>query len=361
MKTMAAVLWEPGGMLEIEEVDIPAPRAQEVVVEVVGCGVCGSDQHVIDGGLSMWGYPIVPGHEAAGIVTEVGADVTMVALGDHVLLNLMPGCGRCVPCCLGDSRQCRNYSPGLLSGGVAAFELRGQPLRQMSSIGGFAQHILVPERGCVPVRPEVPLEKACLIGCGVATGWSAVFYGGQVTPGSTAVVLGCGGVGLNVIQALKLALCSSIIAVDISASKLKMATQFGATHTVDASDTDAVAAIRDITGGGADYAFEVVGSSATFADAFAATRPGGRLVLVGVAKAGNEVTLPASFGRTVVNGGWRHLSAWRDFPLLVDLYMSGRLMVDELISGYRPLTEVNEAIEDMRAGTVARTVLLPRT
>jgi S-(hydroxymethyl)glutathione dehydrogenase/alcohol dehydrogenase len=359
MKARAAVLEAAGQSLELQEIDLEAPRAHEVLVKVIGSGVCGTDLHIIDGDHNRYGFPIVPGHEAAGIVEEAGSEVTMVAPGDHILVNLMPGCGACRPCCLGDTRGCQNAKPGLMLDGSTRLSRRGSPIYPMAFVGGFSDYLVVNERGCIPIGDEVPLKAACLISCGVATGWSAVFYIAQVTAGSSAIVIGCGGVGLNVIQCLKLAHATTIVAVDIAPMKLEMAKSFGATHVINAAEADVVEATRDITGGGADFAFEVISGSKTIRQAFDATRPGGKLTVVGVTHDGDKVVFPAGIRRTVTSGGWSHINAWRDFPLLVDLYMAGHLQVDSLISRYRPLEEVNEAIADLRSGTVARTVLVP--
>jgi S-(hydroxymethyl)glutathione dehydrogenase/alcohol dehydrogenase len=359
MKATAAVLYAPHEELKIEQVELSAPRDHEVLVRVMGSGVCGTDVHMLEGKHNAYGFPLVPGHEAAGVVEDVGSNVTMVAPGDHVLVNLMPGCGACRPCCLGNTRGCVNIKAGRRLDGSTTMTLDGKPLFQMANVGGFADYLVIKERGAIQIRKEVPLTTACLISCGVATGWSAVFYVAQVAPGATTAVIGCGGVGLNVIQCLALAHATTIVAVDISPMKLDIAREFGATHTVNAAETDAVAAVHDLTSGGVDFAFEVISGSKTVRQAFDATRPGGKLTVVGVTPDGDEVTIPAGIRRTVTNGGWSHINAWRDFPLLTDLYMQGKLKVDELITRYRPLEEVNEAFVDLRGGTVARTVLTP--
>lgn len=360
MKMKAAVLHGPKEKLDVVEVDLDGPQSHEVLVKVVGSGVCGTDLHSVEGDRhNIYGYPLVPGHEAAGIVEGVGPGVTAVVPGDHILVNLMPGCGACQQCCLGNTRGCRNAKPGRMLDGTTRMTLGGQPVFQMAFVGGFAEYLVVHERGCIPIQQNVPLKAASLISCGVATGWSAVYYIAQVKPGATSVVFGCGGVGLNVIQCLRLAHATTIIAVDISAPKLETARAFGATHTVDASAVDPVDSVRDITGGGADYSFEVISGSKTVKQAFDATCPGGMLTVVGVTPDGDEVTIPAGIRKTVTSGGWSHINAWRDFPLLIDLYLSGALKVDELISRYRPLGEVNEALDDLRNGSVARTVLTP--
>ncbi|HWD24407.1 MAG TPA: Zn-dependent alcohol dehydrogenase [Acidimicrobiales bacterium] len=360
MKVNAAVLHSANLKLDVVELDLAAPHAHEVLVKVVASGVCGTDLHAVEGDRhNIYGYPMVPGHEAAGIVEDVGPGVSEVAPGDHVLINLMPGCGTCPSCCLGNSRGCRNAKPGRMLDGTTRMTLNGRPVYQMAFVGSFAEYLVVAERSCIVIGKDVPLTSASLIGCGVATGWSAVYYIARVQPGASAVVFGCGGVGLNVIQCLKLAHAGTIVAVDVSPIKLEMAKKFGATRFVDASVEDPVVAVRDFTGGGADFAFEVISGSRTVKQAFDATAPGGMLTVVGVTPDGDEVTIPAGIRKTVTSGGWSHINAWRDFPLLVDLYMRGELKVDELISKHRPLTEVNDALADLKSGTVARTVLTP--
>lgn len=360
MRATAAVLYGPHQDLVVEEVDLQGPRAHEVLVEVVGSGICGSDLHGIEGDLRQYGFPLVLGHEVSGVVAGVGPDVATVAEGDHVLVNLMPGCGYCAPCCVGNPYRCLQTKPGLMLDGTTRMSLRGRPIYQMASIGGFADRIVVGERSCVPIRPDAPLEQMCLVSCGVVTGWSAVFHAARVPPGATAAVVGCGGVGLNVVQCLSLAHASRIVAVDVSASKLELARQFGATDVVDASAGDPVAQLLELTGGrGVDASFEVISRAATIRQAFDATRPGGTVTVVGIAAADDELTLPANLGRTVLTAGWRQVLAWRDFPILVDLYMNGKLKVDQLVSRTRELADINAGFADLRHGRVARTVLLP--
>jgi S-(hydroxymethyl)glutathione dehydrogenase/alcohol dehydrogenase len=360
MEMKGAVLWKADEPLALETITVSDLGPGNVVVKVIGSGVCGSDSHVMDGDIPVFPVPIVLGHEVAGIVVEVGSDVRTVKAGDHVILGWLPGCGRCVHCRNGEMRRCVSFGPGGREPGLPLkLTARGTPLNQMAQIGGFAEYSVVNERTCVKIRDDAPLEKACLIGCGTVTGYSAVFHQANVTPGSTAVVIGCGGVGLNVIQSLSLALASTIVAVDVNDYKLSTAAAFGATHLVNATLADPVAAVLDITGGtGADYGFEVVTTPATVEQCFRATRSGGVVTVVGIPKAGATITLPASPGKTIQSGGPSR-PQWAVIPTLIDLYMSGKLKLDELISKERPLDEVNEAFTDLRSGEVSRTVLLP--
>lgn len=361
MEIKAAVLYEPNQPLSVERLQLADPGPREVLVRIVGSGVCGSDLHAIDGELPIK-LPSVLGHEAAGVVEAVGADVQRIAPGDHVVLAWTPGCGRCPTCWNGEPRDCQHLLAGVddLDDGQTRLSNNGVAIHHMSHIAGFAEYAVVGERTCVKVRKDAPLEKICLVGCCVATGYGAVFGNAKVEPGSSAVVIGCGGVGLNVIQALDLALATTIIAVDLVDSKLDMAREFGATHTINASETDTVQAVRDIVGeAGADYAFEVISTARTVEQAFELTRHRGTLVVVGLPLPWNAtISIPASPFKTVTSG---HPTGtqWQNTSLLVDLYMAGKLKLDQLISRERRLDDVNAAFDELRTGAIARTVLLP--
>ncbi|HWD24393.1 MAG TPA: alcohol dehydrogenase catalytic domain-containing protein, partial [Acidimicrobiales bacterium] len=244
MEMQAAVLWEVPGELKIETVTMVDPGPNDVIVQIVGSGVCGSETHLLDGDFAHFPTPIVPGHEAAGIVAEIGSDVTSVKPGDHVVLGWQPGCGKCARCWSGDVRRCLNpASGGLLIDGRPRLSIGNETVHHLAHISGFAEYAIVLERTCIKIREDAPLEKVCLVGCGVATGYGAVFYNAKVTPGSSAVVIGCGGVGLNVIQSLDIALATTIIAVDINDFKLETAKGFGATHTINSSKVDPIEAV----------------------------------------------------------------------------------------------------------------------
>jgi len=359
MEIRAAVLHGPGLPLEIETVQLADPKPGDVLVRIVGSGVCGSDLHLADGELAMYGYPIVPGHEAAGIVEAVGSEVRYVRPGDHVVLGWIPGCGHCATCWDGRPGQCGQIAWNRLYDGETRLSKDGHAIDHMAHVAGYAEYAVVGERTTVRIREDAPLEKVCLVGCAVATGYGSVFHHAGVQPGSSALVIGCGGVGLNVVQCLALAGATTIVAVDLSESKLETAAAFGATHTLGAG-ADVVAAVQELSGGaGVDYAFEVISTAATIETAFAATRYGGTVVVVGVpSPAGSTITLPASPGRRVMSGSPGG-TQWATTPLLVDLYMAGRLKLDELVTKERPLEEANEALDDLRAGRVIRTVLRP--
>ena len=361
MEVRAAVLYEPHQPLSVERLQLADHGPGEVLVRIVGSGVCGSDLHAVDGELPIQ-LPSVLGHEAAGVVEAVGADVRTVAPGDLVVLAWTPGCGRCPTCWNGRPRECPHLLAGRddLEDGQTRLSHNGVAIHHMSHIAGFAEYAVVGERTCVKVREDAPLEKICLVGCCVATGYGAVFGNAKVEPGSSAVVIGCGGVGLNVIQALDLALATTIIAVDIVDVKLDMARAFGATHTINATDADTVDAVREIVGeAGADYAFEVISLARTIEQAFEFTRRDGTLVVVGLPLPWDAtISIPASPWKTVTSA-FPTGTQWQNTPLLVDLYMAGKLKLDELISRERPLDDVNAAFDELRTGAIARTVLLP--
>lgn len=363
MKIEAAVLPEPKHALEVETIDLADPKPGEVRVRVAASGICGSDLHVIDGELPVpLGMPMVLGHEAAGIVDVVGEGVTEVAPGDHVVMTFYPGCGHCVSCKLGTPFYCRNMSIDLMPDGTSRLSRNGQTIYHFSNISSFADHLVVTERGCVKVADELPFDVACLIGCGVITGYAVVVRHAKVEIGSSVAVIGCGGVGLNAVQAAIVAGATTVIAIDTNDFKLEKAREFGATHTVNPATTDPVEAARELTDGrGVDYSFEVIGIPEVIRQAYDLTAPGGLVTVVGVAPPGTEVSFPATdLGRrkTVTWATSGGANPWRDFGIISDLYVAGRWKLDELVSQHRPLSEVNEAIEDFRAGRVARTVLL---
>jgi S-(hydroxymethyl)glutathione dehydrogenase / alcohol dehydrogenase len=362
MKMRAAVLSEPKHALEIQTLDLADPGPGEVRVKVAASGVCASDLHVLDGKFPMaLGMPIVPGHEAAGIVDEIGEGVTEVAPGDHVVITFYPGCGRCVACKTGTPFACKNVRMDRMPDGTTRLSRNGQPVYHYSNVSSFAEYLMVTERGCVKIPSDLPLDVACLIGCGVITGFAVVIRHTKVAIGSSAAVIGCGGVGLNVLQACHLAGATKIIAVDTSDFKLDMARQFGATHTVNATSEDPVKTVREMTNGlGVNYSFEVIGVPELIRQAYDLTAAGGTVTVVGVSPPGTEVSFPAiDFGnrKTVTWASGGAANPWRDFPIIADLYKGGRWKLDELVTRRRPLDEVNEAVADLRAGRVARSVL----
>ncbi len=350
----AAVLREVKKPLVIEDVGLEEPGPGQVLVKTAAAGICHSDLHFIDG---AWPTPLpaVLGHEAAGVIERAGEGVTYVEPGDHVILLFVPFCGRCEYCSIGRPNLCtkaRVTSPTLRIG-----DKMGVPFAGMSA---FAEYMVVNEGALVKIRPDMPLDRASLIGCGVMTGVGAAINTARVRAGSSCAVIGTGGVGLNVIQGCALAGAERIIAVDVRANKLEMAKTFGATHVVDASKDNPVQAVKDLTRGGVDYAFEVIGLPAAITQAFDMVHRGGEAIVVGMAPFGSEATISATafLEEKVLRGCYYGSTRPRaDMPRLVDLYMAGKLKLDELVSRRYPLEGINDAFDALRAGEVARSVI----
>ncbi len=359
----AAVLYEPNRPMAVEEVDLDEPRAGEVLVRIGATGVCHSDYHVIKGEWSL-PLPMVLGHEAAGVVEAVGPGVTLVKPGDHVILNFRAHCGRCYYCNIGRPVLCDGIPTPrwVMFDGTTRLSKDGRPIYHMARVASFAEYAVVPETGAVPVRKDVPLDRAALIGCAVMTGVGAVVNTARVPAGSSVAVIGCGGVGLNVIQGAALVGADPIIAIDVLESKLGYAREFGATHTVDASQVDPVAEVRRISGGGVDFAFEAIGNGRTIRQAYELTRPGGVTVVVGMAPEGEEVAINAlSLPRTekVIMGCWYGSARpWVDLPRMAELYLAGKIKVDPLISRHYRLEEINAAFEALGRGELKRGVIV---
>lgn len=354
----AAVLYQPRSPLVVEEVEIRGPAPGEVLVRLAASGVCHSDFHVVKG---EWTYdlPIVLGHEGAGIVERVGEGVTTVGPGHHVVLSWMPNCGRCYYCVTGRPNLCdhpRELAPG---SGMWIGDLR---LNILGHVGSFAEYTVVPEAGAVPIREEMPLDRASLLGCGVMTGVGAAINTARVRPGSTVAVFGCGGVGLNVIQGAALAGAGRIIAVDLTEDKLEFARRFGATDGVNAAEQDPVEAIKGLTGdAGADYGFEAIGDPQAMEQTYASVRKGGVAVIAGMPPDGERMSFPATllYGERLLTGSVYGSANLRvDIPRLVDLYLAGRLDLDTLVTRRYALEEVNEAFAAMGGGQVGRGVII---
>lgn len=330
---------------------------RQVRVQIMAAGVCGSDLSCVHGKYYM-PTPLVPGHEAAGVVVEVGGAVTYCTVGDHVVLSTFGNCGHCPTCEAGDPGNCG-------FGGLRYTHSEGdQDLWGFANLGAFSQETIVHENQAVPIPKEVPLSSAALIGCGVMTGTGAVFNRAKVATGDTCVVIGAGGVGLNVIQAARLSGASQIIAVDRAVSKEKMAMEFGATDFIlaDGEDFDSVAAVVELSQGGVDHSFEVVGSAALLAGCLPMTKAGGNICAVGVPDLTATVTYPFQALHQNKNllgiraGGGKPR---RDFRLIADMYLKGKLKLDELVSHTAGLDGLQEAFNALKAGTEVRTVLLP--
>ena len=362
----AAVLAGQEQPFEIRDVEVEAPRAGEVKVRLGASGVCHSDLSVQNGTIPL-PLPSVLGHEGAGVVEEVGEGVTSVKPGDHIVISWIPQCGECYFCGRGQGFLCEKNAMTVTGGlidGTTRFTSDGKPLFQMAMSGTFSEVTVIPEISAVKIPDDIPLKVAALIGCGVLTGVGAALNTADIREGDTVAVVGCGGVGLNVIQGARIAGAGEIVAVDLNATKLEMAEQFGATRTVNAGDGNPVDVVMAAGGGrGADVAFEVIGLQNTIEQALGMTRPGGETVLVGVPRLDVMLTLPAAFSlvytaRTVKGCWYGSSNVHRDVPKLLDLYKSGDLKLDELISREIKLDEVNEAFDVMKTGEVARSVIV---
>jgi len=363
MKITAAVLYEPNTPLVVETVDLDEPEDGEVLVRIAAAGVCYSDYHVMKGEWTL-PMPMVLGHEAAGVVEKVGSGVTRLAPGDHVVLNFRANCGTCKPCIIGRPVICNGIETArwFMFDGSVRLHKNGQDIHHFSRTASFAEYAVVPESGAVKVRPDMPLDKASLIGCSVMTGVGAAVNTAKVEPGSSVLVIGCGGVGLNVIQGAALAGAGRIIAVDTLQNKLSYAKDFGATDCLVASEGDVVARVMELTSGGVDYAFEAIGKATTIRQCYDALCPGGEAVVVGMAPEHDEVAINAlSLPRSekVLRGSWYGSARpWVDIPKLTDLYMSGRIEIDSMISRTHRLEEINEAYDALSGGEVARSVIV---
>lgn len=358
----AAVLREIGKPMMIEEVAVAEPGPREVLVRVKAVGLCHSDLHVIDGHLPA-ALPIVLGHEAAGIVERVGSDVTNVKPGDHVIASLVFHCGHCAHCVSGHPNRCMPPEARRGAGEAPRLTANGQPLEQFCGTGSFAEFMLVHDSGCVPIRKDVPFDCACLISCGVTTGFGAATRTAQVRPGETVAVIGCGGVGLAAVNGAAVAGARRIIAIDRLPMKLEMAKQFGATDTVDASQVDAVEAVLAMTGNwGVDHAIEAIGLPVTAAQAYKMLARGGTATIAGVISPGDNIEVP---GLTLTIGERRLQGSYMgsvrppiDVPNYVDLFMQGKMKVAELISQRIPLERINEAFDELARGSVLRSVIV---
>jgi S-(hydroxymethyl)glutathione dehydrogenase/alcohol dehydrogenase len=361
----AAVLWQPGSPVEILDVDLAAPREQEVLVKIAACGVCASDLHVVDGDLPE-PMPLVLGHEASGVVVETGRGVEALTVGDHVVLALVPSCGRCATCLAGRPNFCelsaKMGATGTLADGTSRLSVDGTRLHHFNSVSSFAEYAVVPESAAVAIRTDVSLDVAALVSCAVLTGYGAVFNTAGVEEGSSVAVWGCGGVGLNVVQAARLAGARQIVAVDARPEKLEAARRLGATDTVLARpDGDMVTAVRDLADGGVDYAFEAIGREETVREAWGAARAGGTTVVLGLMPKGDLLTIDPwyfIYEKTLKGCFLGSARIGTDIPRIVDRYHAGELDLDELVSHRISLAELPEAFDRLRAGNAARQLVV---
>ena len=356
----AAIFHGVGQPLVIEDISISKPGPREVLIRTAAAGVCPSDLHFIEGsypGMS----PMVLGHESSGVVEAVGSDVTYVQPGDHVITCLSVFCGHCESCLTGHMSLCVNPETKRDADEEPRLSQGGSTIHQFANLSSFAEQMLIHEHALVKIDRDMPLDRAALIGCGVTTGVGAVFHTAKVEPGSTVAVIGCGGVGLSCINGAALAGAGKIIAVDMVDSKLEMAKTFGATHTVNGKNGDSVEQVLELTGGGVHYSFEAIGLKQTAEDAFRMLRAGGAATIIGMIPVGVKVELMGSdfLREKKMQGSFMGSNRFRvDMPRFIDFYLQGKLHLDEMISKRISLSEINTAFDDIKTGSVARSVIV---
>ncbi|ESQ88244.1 alcohol dehydrogenase [Asticcacaulis sp. AC460] len=368
MKTRAAVAFEAKKPLEIVEVDLEGPRAGEVLVEMKATGICHTDAYTLDGFDSEGLFPSILGHEGAGVVVEVGAGVTSLKPGDHVIPLYTPECRQCKSCLSRKTNLCTairaTQGKGLMPDGSSRFSYKGQAIHHYMGCSTFANHTVLPEIALAKIRDDAPFDKACYIGCGVTTGVGAVVNTAGVEPGANAVVFGLGGIGLNVIQGLKMVGADRIVGVDINDSKAEWGKRFGMTHFVNPTKIsgDLVAHLVELTGGGADYTFDCTGNVDVMRTALEACHRGwGESIIIGVAPSGAEIrTRPFQLvtGRVWKGSAFGGARGRTDVPKIVDWYMDGKIEIDPMITHTFPLERINEAFDLMHAGESIRSVVV---
>ena len=360
---MKAVVCHELNKIAVEEVTLDPPKAGEVRVKMAACGVCHSDLSVVNGTIPM-PPPLVLGHEGAGVVQELGEGVSNVRVGDHVVMSFVPTCGSCFHCLRGEMHLCTAIAPtGRQLDGTSRLHLGEKELGAMTALGNMAEEVVCPAMCVVPIEKDIPLTVAALVGCGVTTGVGAAIKTAEVQPGSTVAVFGWGGVGLCTIQGARLAGADRIIAIDLADNKLEMAQRFGATDTVNASSGDAVAKVRELTDGiGVDYGFEVIGVPAVMEQAYAATRRGGKVTIVGVGKLTEQVSFNALLlsldGKTICGSMYGNVNPRVDFPLLLDLNRRGKLDLEGLVTKTYSIDDAPLAFSDLEKGLNARGVIV---
>jgi S-(hydroxymethyl)glutathione dehydrogenase / alcohol dehydrogenase len=369
MKVRAAIAWEPGRSLEVDEIDLEGPRAGECLVRLVATGVCHTDAYTMSGRDPSGLFPAVLGHEGGGVVEEVGPGVLSLRPGDHVIPLYIPECGRCEFCRSGRTNLCgallATQGKGVMPDGTSRLSHRGRSLHHYMGTSTFAECTVVPEIALAKVRPDAPLDKVCLLGCGISTGIGAVLNTARVPAGASVAVFGLGGVGLSVVQGAVLAGAARIIAIDTNPEKFAMALALGATDCLDPAGVAGVAeAVVEMTGGGVDFSFECIGNVEVMGQALACAHKGwGQSIVIGVAGAGEEIharpflLVTGRVWRGSAFGGTRGRT---QLPEYVDWYMSGRIKVDEMITHTMRLDDINRAFDLMREGASIRSVVVHR-
>ncbi|MBA8877461.1 S-(hydroxymethyl)glutathione dehydrogenase/class III alcohol dehydrogenase [Phyllobacterium myrsinacearum] len=369
MKSRAAVAWEAKKPLTIETIEIGGPKPGEVLVEVMATGVCHTDAYTLSGLDSEGKFPAILGHEGAGIVREIGAGVTSLRVGDHVIPLYTPECRQCKTCLSQRSNLCTSIrstqGQGVMPDGTSRFSCDGGEVFHYMGCSTFSNFTILPEIALAKVREDAPFDKICYIGCGVTTGIGAVIYTGKVWPGANVVVFGLGGIGLNVIQGARMVGADKIIGVDLNPAKVEMAKKFGMTHFVNPNEVGndkVVQAIQDLTDGGADFSFDATGNTNVMRQALECCHRGwGTSIVIGVAEAGKEIsTRPFQL---VTGRNWRGTAfggarGRTDVPKIVDWYMEGKIEIDSLITHTMPLDEINTAFDLMHEGKSIRSVVV---
>jgi S-(hydroxymethyl)glutathione dehydrogenase/alcohol dehydrogenase len=356
----AAVLHQQGQPLEIEDVQVSKPGPREVLLRPLAVGVCHSDVHFADGSYPA-ALPTILGHESAGIVEQVGSDVSYVKPGDHVITCLSAFCGHCDKCLTGHLSLCQSPEVNRDASAEPRLSMGGKPVNQFLNLSSFAEQMLIHEHALVKIREDMPFDRAALIGCSTTTGVGAVFHTAGVEPGSSVAVVGCGGVGLASINGAAIAGAGQIIAIDTVDAKLEMARALGATDTINAAETDPVAAVRELTRGGVDYSFEAIGLKSTTEQAFKMLGSGGTATVIGMIPVGTMVELhgPDFLAEKKIQGSNMGSNRFRvDMPRFVDFYLSGKLHLDEMISKHIKLAGVNDALTALKSGLEARHVIM---
>lgn len=366
MKTKAAVAFEAGKKLSLETVDLQGPQAGEVLVEIKATGICHTDAFTLSGDDPEGAFPAILGHEGAGIVMEVGAGVTSVRPGDHVIPLYTPECRECEYCLHPKTNLCQKIrgtqGKGLMPDGTSRFSLNGKPILHYMGCSTFSNFTVLPEIALAKIRPDAPFDRVCYIGCGVTTGVGAVVFDAKVEPGSKVVVFGLGGIGLNVVQGARMVGADQIIGIDINPARVGIAKKFGMTHFLNPKEVpNIVEAIVELTGGGADYSFECIGNTTTMRQALECCHKGwGESVIIGVAGAGKEIsTRPFQLvtGRVWRGSAFGGARGRTDVPKIVEWYMNGKIDIDSLITHTMPVEKINDAFDLMHAGQSIRSVV----